>query len=78
MNPEEKILSVLSKLSGISPENIHPQMELVSELNIDSAKALELLVELEEIFEVELSDEDAAQMETVEDILQRFRNPPLQ
>jgi acyl carrier protein len=44
-------------------------MELVADLGMDSARALELLVELEDKIGIEISDEDAARLNTVGDIL---------
>jgi acyl carrier protein len=61
--------AVLAKLSGLRAGELQPSMDLVADLGIDSPKALELLVELEEVLDVEISDEDAARMETVGDVL---------
>jgi len=62
------VRQVIAKLSGKEAEALRPEMELVSDLGIDSPKALELLVELEDALGVEISDDDAARMETVGDI----------
>ena len=60
-------------MSEVSEKDLKPAMELVSDLGIDSPKALELLVELEEALGIEISDEDAASMETVGDVLEYAR-----
>ncbi len=65
----DKALQVLARVSDKDGAGLTPEMELVADLAIDSPKALELLVELEEVLEVEISDEDAARMETVADVL---------
>ena len=44
-------------------------MDLSADLGIDSVKALELLVDLEDTLDLEISEEDAARMETVGDIV---------
>jgi acyl carrier protein len=44
-------------------------MELVGDLGFDSARALELLVELEDRLNIEIGDDDAAGLNTVGDIL---------
>ena len=69
MSKVEIATSVLSRMSEIEAKDLKPEMELVSDLGIDSPKALELLVELEEGLGIEISDEDAARMETVGDVL---------
>jgi acyl carrier protein len=60
--------SVIAEISGTDAGEIQPGMDLVAELGIDSPKALQLLVELEDRLEIEISDEEAAGLDTVGDI----------
>jgi len=69
MDKNNVAMGVLSKLSKMDANAIQPQMDLVADLGIDSPKALQLLVELEEKLGIEISDEDAARMNTVADVL---------
>ena len=69
MEAKETAMGVLAKISGTAKDEIKPEMGLAGDLGIDSPKALELLMELEERLEIEISDEDAANMETVGDVL---------
>lgn len=69
-------LDVLARTSNMDSDRLEPEMELVADLGIDSPRALELLVELEEALAVEISDEEAARMETVGDILDYARALP--
>ena len=69
MDNRQTALAVISKLSGKPADEIQPAMDLVGELGIDSPKALQLLVELEDTLGIEISDEQAAKMDTVGDIL---------
>ena len=64
-----KAREVLAKLSGVAAADLRPEMELVADLGIDSPKALELLVELEDALGIEIEDEQAAMMEKVVDVL---------
>ena len=64
-----EVLEVISKLSGTSKDGLKKETELVADLGIDSPKALQLLVELEDALGIEISDEEAAKMETVGDVL---------
>lgn len=65
----ETALAVLARVSGRASSEIRPEMDLVGDLGIDSPRALELLLELEEAFGVEISDQEAAGMDTVGDVL---------
>ena len=69
MDRRRKAVEVLAEVSGVEAAAITPEMDLVADLGIDSVKALRLLVELEESLGIEVSDEDAARMSTVGDIL---------
>ena len=62
-------LAVLARVAGKPQDEISADMKLVGDLGIDSPKALELLLELEEALGTEISDEDASAMETVRDVI---------
>ena len=68
MDYQRSAREVLSAISGQA--EVDPEQDLVADLGIDSVKALELLVKLEEAWGVEISDEDAARMTTVGDVLE--------
>ena len=69
MNERSKAIEIIARVSKKDPATIRPDMDLVADLDIDSAKALELLVELEDALGFEISDEQAAGLNTVGDIL---------
>ncbi len=69
MNRSEIAIEIIARITGLPPESIVPEMELVADLDMDSAKALELLVELEDRLGVEIDDDDAANLNTVGDVL---------
>ena len=69
MSIRETALAVIAKVSKVDAAAIRPEMDLVADLGFDSAKALELLVELEEALGIEVSDEQAGALNSVGDIL---------
>jgi acyl carrier protein len=69
MNLKETTLAAIAKVSKVDVARIRLDMDLVADLGFDSAKALELLVELEEALGIEISDEQAARLNSVGDIL---------
>ncbi len=69
MDKKHTALAVVAKVSKVEAAALTPEMELVADLSLDSARALELLVELEDALETEISDEEAAKLNTVGDIL---------
>jgi acyl carrier protein len=69
MSLRDTALAVIAKVSKVEAGTITPDMDLVGDLGLDSAKALELLVELEDALGAEISDEQAARLNSVGDIL---------
>lgn len=79
MTPDERrdeTLRVIARVAEVEEESLGPETELVAHLGIDSPRALQLLVELEERLEVELDDEAVAELQTVGDLLALVEAPP--
>lgn len=70
MQKQQKALDIIAEISGRPVSEIKPDMDLTADLQMDSPKALRLLLELEDEVGVEISDEQAAAMHTVGDILE--------
>jgi len=69
MSERSKAIEIIARVSKADPAGIRPDMDLVADLDLDSAKALELLVELEDALDIEISEEQAAGLNTVGDVL---------
>ena len=76
MDKKNTALAVVAKVSKVDVTTLTPEMELVADLELDSARALELLVELEDALETEISDEEAAKLNSVGDILAYIETMP--
>jgi acyl carrier protein len=66
---EERIFEIIGRIAGFDPARIRRETLLVADLNIDSPKALMLIVELEDAIGLTISDGAAARMQTAGDIL---------
>ena len=69
MDAKKKALEIVARISGMDADKLEPKLDLVADLGIDSPKALQLLLDLEDALGIEISDEDAAKMDTVGDVL---------
>ena len=54
---------------GISLTEIRPESRIVEDLGADSLEAAELAIKLEERFEIEIDDQVAARLVTVQDVI---------
>ena len=68
-DPRQTALEALSQVSGRPVAELSPELELVADLDIDSPKALQLLIEIEERLDIEISDEAAEELNTVGDVI---------
>jgi acyl carrier protein len=67
MNQEvyEKVQEIVADLLDIDPETITPESKFQADLGADSLDLVELIMEFEERFGSEISDEDAQKITTV-------------
>lgn len=69
MSFRDTALDIIARVSGRDRSQLAPDQQLVGDLEFDSARALELMVELEDGLGIELPDEALAGMTTVADVL---------
>ena len=65
----EKIKAVLVEAINVEEAKVKPEASLSDDLEIDSLSAVELALELESAFDIEIEDEELAELKTVQDIL---------
>lgn len=74
MNQEERyqILRDIVKIylpEDVTADDIVPESNFVSELNINSANLVDIVLDVEDKFDIRLENEDMDQMQTVNDAL---------
>ncbi|MDP8264286.1 MAG: acyl carrier protein [Candidatus Aceula lacicola] len=69
MANEEKIKSIIAEQLGVKVEEVNPESSFVDDLGADSLDTVELIMALEEEFNVEIPDEDAEKMSKVSDVI---------
>lgn len=69
MHAKDKALELIASVCGVEPGTLTPETQLVADLGVDSARALHLLVKLEDQLDIEIDDDEVAEMQTVGDIL---------
>ena len=65
----EKLRDILVETLGCEPEEVTPEASLADDLHADSLAVVELLMALEETAGIHIEDTDAAQMKTVQDVI---------
>ncbi|AOA00058.1 MULTISPECIES: acyl carrier protein [Carnobacterium] len=63
----EKVAKIIVERFGVDNEKVTSELTFKDDLGADSLDIVELVMELEDVFGTEISDEDAEQIETVGD-----------
>ena len=62
---EEKVKNIIVEQLGVEPEQVKPEAQFVNDLGADSLDTVELIMALEEEFDIEIPDEQAEKIKTV-------------
>lgn len=66
---EEKVKEIIVKQMDANKDQVTPETSFVNDLGADSLDTVELVMELEDAFDVSIPDEDAEKMQTVGDAI---------
>jgi acyl carrier protein len=65
----QRVQGVVAEQLGVEPEKVTRDAEFVQDLNADSLDLVELIMQLEEEFGIEISDEEATNIVSVGDAI---------
>lgn len=65
-----RVVELVSKQMGVNAEQITPQTSFVNDLGADSLDTVELVMEFEDAFDMNIPDEDAEKIQTVGDAIE--------
>lgn len=65
MSVEERVIEIVSEQMGVSKDQITKDTSFVNDLGADSLDTVELVMELEEEFDITIPDEKAEEIQTV-------------
>jgi acyl carrier protein len=68
-NIEAKVKSIIADQLGVGEDEIKPESSFIEDLGADSLDIVELVMAMEEEFEVEIPDEEAENIKTVGDAI---------
>ncbi len=64
---EERVKQIIVEQLGVDDAEVTPSASFVDDLGADSLDTVELVMAFEEAFEIEIPDEDAEKIRTVQD-----------
>lgn len=69
MAVEEKVRDIIVEQLGVAPDEVVPEASFIDDLGADSLDIVELVMALEEEFDLEISDDDAEKIQTIQDVV---------
>ncbi len=64
---EDRVTEIIMEQLGVSREEIRPEASFIDDLGADSLDIVELVMAIEEEFDIEIPDEDAEKIQTIRD-----------
>ncbi len=69
MAVQNKVIKIIEEQLGVEPDRVKPEASFIDDLGADSLDIVELVMAMEEEFDIEIPDEDAEKLRTVQDVL---------
>jgi acyl carrier protein len=63
----QKVVDIIVEELAVDPEEVTPNASFIDDLGADSLDVVELIMAFEEEFDIEIPDEDAESIQTVQD-----------
>lgn len=70
---EDKVKDIIVKQLGVSADEVTPSASFIDDLGADSLDTVELVMEFEREFDIEIPDEDAEKITTVGEAIEYIK-----
>lgn len=69
VNVEERVRTIICEQLAVDAEKVKPAASFIEDLGADSLDIVELVMTMEEEFDMDIPDEEAEKMKTVADVI---------
>ena len=66
---KDRVIDIIAEQLGLGKDEIKPEANFLDDLGADSLDIVELVMAMEEAFDMEIPDEDAENIRTVGDVI---------
>ena len=74
MSIEERVKKIIVDQLGVKAEDVKPEASFIEDLDADSLDTVELVMALQEEFDIEIPDEEAEKITTVQSAIDYVQN----
>jgi len=71
---QQKVIDLIVDQLGVDVDSVTPEAHFIDDLGADSLDTVELVMAFEEEFDLEIPDEDAEKLETVNDAIDYLKS----
>lgn len=68
MSTQDRVTQIIVEQLGVNADQVKPEASFIDDLGADSLDTVELVMALEEEFDAEIPDEQAAELTTVDSV----------
>ncbi len=69
---DQRVKDIIVEQLGVKPDQVTPEAKFIEDLGADSLDTVELVMALEEEFNIEVPDEQAEKLQTVGDVIKHI------
>ncbi len=66
---DEKVIGIIAERTGQKPEAIKRESQIIADLGADSLDTVEIVMQIEEVFNIKVPEEAASKLRTVGDAI---------
>ncbi len=74
MTLEEKVIGIIMEQLDVTREECVPEASFIDDLGADSLDLVELIMAMEETFDVQIADSELQQIRSIKNVLDYLRN----
>ena len=74
MDIQKEIITLIAEQMNVKAENIKTENNIIDDLKADSLDVVEIVMTIEEKFEISIPDESAEKMKTIQDLIDFVKN----
>jgi acyl carrier protein len=74
MTLEERVIKLVMEQLDVTKEECVPEASFIDDLGADSLDLVELIMEMEEAFGIEIADEELEKIRTIKDVIEFLKS----
>ena len=74
MDFQKELIDLIAEQMNIKAEDIKPENNIIDDLKADSLDVVEIVMSIEEKFDISIPDESAENMKTIQDLINFVKN----